>query len=79
MKADWLSDELGSSQDENHWSMLEWMWESEIEARKGIYHEPKLPSMGAIVDDGIADETGGPTDEEDDTNDSIIRKCVWNI
>ena len=55
------------------------MWESEIEARKGIYHEPKLPSMGAIVDDGIADETGGPTDEEDDTNDSIIRKCVWNI
>ena len=55
------------------------MWESEIETRKGIYHEPKLPSMGASVDDGIADETGGPTDEEDDTNDSIIRKCVWNI
>lgn len=55
------------------------MWESEIEARKGTYHELKLPSMGAIVDGGIADETGGPADEEDDTDDSIIRKCVWNI
>lgn len=76
MKADWLSDELVNSQDENQWSMQEWMWESEIEARKGTYREPKLPSMGAIVDGGIADETGGPTDEEDNIDDNIIWKCV---
>jgi len=59
--------------------MQQWMWESEIEARKGTYCEPKLPSMGAIADGGIADETGDPTDEEDNIDDNIIWKCVWNI
>ena len=42
------------------------MWESEIEARKGTYCEPKLPSMGAIADGGIADETGDPTSHTGD-------------
>lgn len=55
------------------------MWESEIEARKGTYREPKLPSMGAIADGGIADETGDPTDEEDNIDDDTTWKCVWNI
>lgn len=55
------------------------MWERETEARKGTYREPKLPSMGTIVDGGTADETGGPTDEKDNIDDSIIWKRVWNI
>lgn len=59
--------------------MQEWMWEREIEARKGTYREPKLPSMGTIVDGGTAGETGGSTDEKDNIDDSIIWKCVWNI
>ena len=55
------------------------MWEREIEARKGTYREPKLPSMGTIVDGGTADKTGGSTDEKDNIDYSIIWKCVWNI
>lgn len=35
--------------------------------------------MGTIVDGGTAGETGGPTDEKDNIDDSIIWKRVWNI
>ena len=43
--------------------MQEWIWESKTEDRKVTYHEPKVPSVGAIVNGEIADEVGWPSRE----------------